>query len=79
LLNETRSVYIALDSDALSKSITHAQLLMGTGMNVHFVQLPTGADPNSIGYDKMWELIDNTPPLTEFDLFKYKVSNKIYG
>ena len=74
LENKVKDLYIALDSDALAKAIDAAEYLMAHGMNVYFVEIPKGQDPNSLGFTKMWELIDNTPKLQPHDLFKYKVS-----
>lgn len=73
LENQVEDLYIALDSDALKKSIKHAEYLMGFGVNIYFVNIPTGQDPNSLGYNKMWDLIKSTPKLTEDRLFEYKI------
>lgn len=75
--NEVTDLYIALDSDALKKAIRHAQYFMGFGVDVYFVQLPTGADPNSLGHTYMWELIKSAKPLTGSDVFKYRLQEML--
>lgn len=73
LENQVKDLYIALDSDALKKSIAHAEYLMGFGVNIYFVTIPKGQDPNSLGYSNMWNLINSTHKLTEDRLFEYKI------
>jgi DNA primase len=73
LENGVSDLYIALDNDALVKSIKIAEYFMGFGVNVYFVKLPKNSDPNSLGYDKMWNLIDSAEPLSSQKLFEYKI------
>ncbi len=73
LENKVKDLYIALDSDALKKSIKHAEYLMGFGVNVHFVKIPEGQDPNSLGYNYMWKLINSADTLSEEKLFEFKI------
>jgi DNA primase len=73
LENQVKDLYIALDSDALKKSIKHAEYLMGFGVNVHFIELPEGQDPNSLGYKYMWKLIESASKLTDSQLFEFKI------
>jgi len=73
LENQVKDLYIALDSDALKKSIKHAEYLMGFGVNVHFIELPEGQDPNSLGYNYMWKLIESASKLTDSQLFEFKI------
>lgn len=75
LENDVRDLYIALDDDALSKSIKIAEYFMGFGVNVYFVNLPKNSDPNSLGYDMFWKLIEETPPISSQCLFEYKIKN----
>jgi len=73
LENQVKDLYIALDSDALKKSLSHAEYLMGFGVNVHFVKLPEGQDPNSLGYNYMWKLINSAEKMSEDKLFEFKI------
>lgn len=75
--NAVETIYMALDSDALIKSFKYVDYFMGLGINVHLVELPEGSDPNSLGYETMWELIETTPITTESKLFEYKLKNKL--
>lgn len=73
LENDVHDLYIALDDDALAKSIKIAEYFMGFGVNVYFVNLPKNSDPNSLGHHRFWQLIDQTAPLTSQRLFEYKI------
>lgn len=73
LENDVRDLYIALDNDALKKSIKIAEYFMGFGVNVYFVNLPQNSDPNSLGYTHIWNLIDSAEPLTSEKIFEYKI------
>ncbi len=73
LENGVTDLYIALDDDALMKSIKIAEYFMGFGVNVYFVNLPKNSDPNSLGHENMWNLIESTSPLSEQVLFEYKI------
>jgi len=73
--NKVKDLYIALDEDAIIKSIDVAEYLMNNGMNVYFVQLSNGQDPNQLGFERMWKLINNTSKLTNQELFKFKIQN----
>jgi hypothetical protein len=75
--NEVKDLYIALDPDAFVKSIKYVEYFMSLGINVYFVELPENSDPNSLGHDKMWELIDAAEPMTDSKLFEYKIKQKL--
>lgn len=76
--NGVKKLYLALDYDALSKSIDIARYLMNLGISVHFVKLENGTDPNSLGYEKMWNLINSTEELTEDELFDYTIKKSLF-
>jgi DNA primase len=77
LENNVKKIYIALDSDAIKKSINVAQYFITQGIDVHLVELPLNTDPNSLGFDKMWQLINNSEPISESTLFNYRIINCI--
>lgn len=69
-------VNIILDDDAYLKAIHMCEFLMQNDIDAHLVKL-NDKDPNELGFDKIWEIIDNTPKLTEFKLFSEKIKLKI--
>lgn len=75
--HDIKDIYLCLDNDALKKSIIHAEYLMGHGVNVYFVELPEGGDPNKLGYTKIWELINKAEKLDNNKLFKFKILSTI--
>lgn len=73
LYNNVKTVYIALDSDAMEHAYRHASTLIGYGLDVAVLQLPNGCDPNSLGYDRFNDIIKKSTFVSEFDLFTKKV------
>lgn len=66
-------IYLCLDADALVDAVEVAEELMNNNKQVHIVEL-NGKDPNEIGYQNMLHLIDKSPPITFYDIIKYKLS-----
>jgi len=77
LENKVQDLYLALDPDALRKSIKYAEYFMGFGINVYFVEIPQNTDPNKLGHTKMWELIKSAECMTDNKLFEYKIQDLI--
>ena len=72
--NSVNKLYICLDSDALKNALGLAKKFMSYGIQTHLVDLGD-EDPSEMGYDKINELIYNTPPLdlrklVEYELFR---------
>ncbi len=78
LLYEISDVYICLDADALTDSLEISEYLINNGITIYFVELPMNSDPNSLGYDKMWKLIDKSKPLELMDVFQTKIQNLLW-
>jgi len=78
LINEVEDVYICLDADALQDTIAISEYLINNGINIYFVKLPDDEDPNSLGYTKMWQLIESTPRLELGDLFTTKIQKLLW-
>jgi len=72
-------LYMVLDPDAIMKSIGITKYLIGLGKIVHLVNLPGNEDANSMGYQKIWELINNTQPITNDALLKLETMCKLRG
>lgn len=70
--NKVSQVYICLDKDAQKQALEHAKYFMNNGIQVYFVDL-NEKDPAEIGFEKMIDLIKNTPPLTFAKFIEYKL------
>lgn len=70
--SRVQKIYLALDSDAQKLALNHAQYLMDQGKEVYLVELD-GKDPSEIGFGHFTELIQNTYPLTQYDLMEKKL------
>jgi DNA primase len=66
-------IYIALDNDALKKSIKFAEKFLNEGKEVHLVELQ-GKDPSEMGFTQFTNLIHSSTPLNEYDLMEKKLS-----
>ena len=66
-------IYIALDNDALTKSIKFAERFINEGKEVHIVELE-GKDPSEMGFTHFTNLIQKSIPLTQYALMEKKLS-----
>ena len=66
-------IYIALDNDALKKSLKFAEKFINEGKEVHLVELE-GKDPSEMGFTHFTNLIQKSIPLTEYALMEKKLS-----
>ena len=67
-----KKIYIALDSDAIKKSIKYAEEFINEGKEVYMVELQ-GKDPSEMGFYNFTKLIQTTTPLTQYDLMEKKL------
>jgi len=56
----------------MKKALKFAQDFMNQGKEVYLVELQ-GKDPSEMGFNKFTKLIQNTIPLTEYDLMEKKL------
>ena len=68
-----KKIYIALDSDALKQALKFAENFINEGKEVYLVKLK-GKDPSEIGFSNFTKLIQNTFPLTQYELLEAKLS-----
>ena len=68
-----QKIYIALDSDALKKSLQFTEQFLNEGKEVYLVELDK-KDPSEMGFSNFTKLIQKTLPLTQFDLMEKKLS-----
>ncbi len=69
---DVKTIYIALDNDALKDALKHAEDLINLGKEVYLVELE-GRDPSDIGFEKMSKLLDEATSLTLGELFMKKL------
>jgi DNA primase len=70
--SQVKKIYIALDKDALKESVRFCEHLMNEGKEVYLVDLKE-KDPSEMGFKSVTNLIQNTIPLTDFDLMAKKL------
>lgn len=70
--NDVKTVYIALDNDALKDALKHAQQLINLGKEVYLIEL-NGKDPSDIGFEEMTRLLHDAEPLSVSQLLIKKM------
>ena len=73
------AVYICLDADAITDAINHVKFFLDNGIGVYLTRLPDGEDPSSLGFNRVWECIDESEFVTSDTLFKLRVEDHLYG
>jgi len=76
LQHEVKTIYLALDEDALMESIDHAQKLLDFGKEVYLIKLE-GKDPSEIGFKGMIEYLHKAKPLTASSLLMLKMQTAL--
>lgn len=66
-------IYIALDRDAMKQALRFCENLMAEGKEVYLVDLQD-KDPSEMGFKNFTKLIQNTVPLTYYDLMERKLA-----
>ena len=70
--SDVKTVYLALDNDALKESIEYAQKLINLGKDVYLIELE-GKDPSDIGFEEVTKYLHTAKQLTFGDLLKKKM------
>jgi len=70
--SKVQKIYIALDSDAKKQALKFVEEFMNEGKEVYLVELE-GKDPSEMGFEQFTKLIQNTFPLTQYDLMEKKL------
>jgi DNA primase len=73
VIPEVKTIYLALDNDALTESLDYAQQLIDLGKEVYLVEL-NEKDPSQLGFDNMTKLLHQAKPLTFSNLLLRKLS-----
>ncbi len=66
-------IYIALDRDAIKQALKFCEKLMAEGKEVYLVDLQD-KDPSEMGFENFTKLIQNTVPLTYYNLMEQKLA-----
>ena len=72
LEKKVKTLYVALDNDAVKDSMKIVEELMNEGIKVHMNKL-TEKDPNDIGYEKFTDIKNSTNETSFRELVKYKL------
>ena len=72
LEKKVKTLYVALDNDAVKDSMKIVEELMNEGKKVHMIKL-TEKDPNDIGYEKVTDIKNSTNETSFRELVKYKL------
>jgi DNA primase len=72
LQSEVKTIYLALDDDAIRESVDHAQKLLDLGKEVYIIKLD-GKDPSELGFESMIHNLQQAKPLTISDLLLLKM------
>ena len=70
--NNVKTIYIALDNDALKDALKHCEKLINLGKQVYLIQLDD-KDPSDIGFEQFTKLLHTATQLTFSELFTKKV------
>jgi len=66
-------IYIALDRDAMKQALQFCEMLLAEGKEVYLVDLQD-KDPSEMGFKNFTKLIQNTVPLTYYNLMERKLA-----
>jgi DNA primase len=70
--SDVKTVYLALDNDALKEAINYSQQLLNLGKDVYLIEL-NGKDPSEIGFENMTKYLHTAKQLTFSDLLMKKM------
>lgn len=72
--SKVKTVYLALDKDAILNTLDHVEELMNHGKDVYMISLPE-KDPSEIGFSKMVDLLKSATQLNFRTFFLEKLKN----
>jgi DNA primase len=73
---KVKTVYLALDKDALKEALNYSEKLVNMGKEVYLIELE-GKDPSDLGFEKITELLHKARPMTFSDFFLRKMTFSI--
>lgn len=72
-------VVMCFDGDAHEALMQQSRYFINNGIPVYRVDVPFGSDPNSLGYDSIWKMIDNSVRIRESENFIFQVKTLLNG
>lgn len=73
--SQVKTVYLALDKDALKEALTYSEQLTNLGKEVYLIELD-GKDPSDLGFENMTKLLQKAKPLTFGELMLRRMKMK---
>jgi len=70
--SKVKTVYLALDNDALKEALNYSEKLVNMGKEVYLIELE-GKDPSDLGFEKITELLHKARPMTFSDFLSRKM------
>jgi DNA primase len=70
--SRVKKIYLALDTDAMSKTLELVEYFLDENKEVYLIEL-NGKDPSEIGFENFTNLIHNAEPLDYYDLMEKKL------
>ena len=70
--SQVKTVYLALDKDALKEALNYSEQLVNMGKEVYLIELE-GKDPSDLGFENITELLHKARPLTFSDFLLKKM------
>jgi DNA primase len=61
--SQVKTVYLALDKDALKEALSYSENLLNLGKEVYLIELE-GKDPSDLGFENMTKLLHRAKPLS---------------
>lgn len=77
LVSNTKTLYLALDADAMKASINHIEYFLNQGLTIYLVEIP-GKDPSDLGYENMVSCIHNARKIDFFELLSLKINQSSF-
>lgn len=73
--SEVPKIIFCLDGDALQDALNQASYFIENGIECWKVKFPFDEDPSSLGYEKVWQFINQAEKITESNNFENKILN----
>lgn len=70
--SQVKTVYLALDKDALKEALDYSEKLVNMGKEVYLIELE-GKDPSELGFENITELLHKARPMTFSDFLLKKM------
>jgi hypothetical protein len=70
--SDVKTVYLALDNDALKQSIDYAKQLLDLGKDVYLIELQ-GKDPSELGFENVTKYLHTAKQMSFSDLLLKKM------